>query len=219
MLEIQQLNYCLPGTTSSEALLKTIDITIAKGESVAITGRSGSGKTTLLALMAGLSDGATGNILFDGENICTMTEDQRAEFRAEHIGFVFQSFHLLESLSALANVMLPLQLADAKDAKAQATVFLKKVGLGERLHNKPSQLSGGEQQRVAIARAFAGKPDYLLADEPTGNLDEQTGDTIIDLLFELNREQNTTLILVTHEKRLADRCQRVLHLQNGSMHE
>lgn len=218
MLELQQLRYCLPKAQGAP-LLDGLNVTIAKGESVAITGRSGSGKTTLLALMAGLSDGATGNIIIDGQNITAMGEDQRAEFRANSIGFVFQSFHLLESLSALANVMLPLQLANAKDAKAQAAEFLQKVGLGERLHHKPSELSGGEQQRVAIARAFAGKPDYLLADEPTGNLDEQTGETIIDLLFELNREQGTTLVLVTHEQRLADRCQRVLHLQNGQLHE
>lgn len=218
MLELQQLSYCLPGVTNAQ-LLDNLNVTINKGESVAITGRSGSGKTTLLALMAGLSDGATGNIIIDGHNICAMNEDQRADFRAQSIGFVFQSFHLLESLSALANVMLPLQLANAKDAKAEATAFLQKVGLGERLHHKPSELSGGEQQRVAIARAFAGKPDYLLADEPTGNLDEQTGETIIDLLFQLNREQGTTLVLVTHEQRLADRCQRVLHLQNGKLYE
>jgi putative ABC transport system ATP-binding protein len=198
-------------------ILKGIDLEIKASESVAIVGASGSGKSTLLGLMAGLDEATAGKVWIDGVELQQLDEDERALLRAEKVGFVFQSFQLLPSLTALENVMLPLELAGHSDAEARAAGFLERVELQERLDHYPSQLSGGEQQRVAIARAFAAEPVILFADEPTGNLDTETGAHIIDLLFEINREQGTTLVLVTHESRLADRCDRRLRLHAGAM--
>jgi len=196
-------------------ILKGIELEIKRGESLAIVGASGSGKSTLLGLLAGLDEPSGGRVVINGTDLGTMTEDQRAAFRGEHVGFVFQSFQLLPALTALENVMLPLELKGRADARAQAEEFLNRVQLGSRLHHYPLQLSGGEQQRVAISRAFSSRPDILFADEPTGNLDTRTGEHIIDLLFELNREEGTTLILVTHEERLAQRCHRRITLDAG----
>jgi len=201
------------------AILHDIDLCIQHGDSVAIVGPSGSGKSTLLGLMAGLDVPTRGTVYLDGKNILQLNEDERAALRGEKIGFVFQSFQLLPSFTALENVMLPLELQENSgtyaDARQQARQLLARVGLSEREHHYPSQLSGGEQQRVAIARAFVSKPALLFADEPTGNLDTHTGQQVIDFMFELNREQGTTLVLVTHDHVLANRCARVLELQNG----
>ena len=198
-------------------ILKGITLQINAGESVAIIGASGSGKSTLLGLLAGLDLPSSGNIWLANREITELDEDQRAQVRAELVGFVFQSFQLLPSLTALENVMLPLELKAQRNARKSAETFLQRVGLSERQHHYPRQLSGGEQQRVAIARAFATEPKILFADEPTGNLDTATGATIIDLLFELNRAHHTTLILVTHEQRLAERCARRIELAAGEI--
>ncbi|AQZ95412.1 ABC transporter ATP-binding protein [Halopseudomonas phragmitis] len=207
---------------TSEAELTILDdvsLHIARGASVAIVGASGSGKSTLLSLLAGLDLPSNGEVELAGKPLSQLDEDQRAALRAEHVGFVFQSFQLLASLTALENVMLPLELHGRSDARERAAQLLERVGLGQRLSHYPRQLSGGEQQRVAIARAFASEPDILFADEPTGNLDAKTGQRITDLLFELNREQGTTLIMVTHDARLAERCQYALHLEAGRLLE
>lgn len=197
------------------SILKGINLEIKAAERVAIVGPSGSGKSTLLGLLAGLDLPTSGAICWDGRDITTMNEDQRAALRGQWVGFVFQSFQLLPSLSALENVMLPMELAGQRDAREQAEGFLARVGLSHRIKHYPRQLSGGEQQRVAIARAFASSPKILFADEPTGNLDLKTGEQIIDLLFSLNQQAGTTLILVTHDPKLADRCDRVLQLDDG----
>ncbi|MCX7104247.1 MAG: ABC transporter ATP-binding protein [Methylococcales bacterium] len=196
-------------------ILSSIDLIINSGESIAIIGESGSGKSTLISLLAGLDTPSTGSININGKLITAMNEDGRAAMRNELIGFVFQSFQLLQGLTALENVMLPLELSGNKQAKASATHLLDRVGLSHRLTHTPKQLSGGEQQRVALARAFVTNPVILFADEPTGNLDSKTGATIIDLLFELNLENKTTLILVTHDYALASRCQRTIKLDAG----
>lgn len=200
-------------------ILHDIELCIQRGESVAIVGPSGSGKSTLLGLMAGLDVPTCGTIYLDGQNILPLNEDERAALRSEKMGFVFQSFQLLPSFTALENVMLPLELQDNGrsyvDARDQAERLLAQVGLSERVQHYPSQLSGGEQQRVAIARAFVTQPSLLFADEPTGNLDTHTGQQVIDFMFELNREHGTTLVLVTHDHALASRCERVLELQDG----
>jgi len=196
-------------------ILKGIDLEIKRGETVAITGASGSGKSTLLSLMAGLDVPSSGRVMVDGTDITTLDEDERAAFRIRRIGFVFQSFQLLPALTALENVMLPLELQGERDARASAGQFLARVGLEQRCGHYPRQLSGGEQQRVAIARAFACRPSILFADEPTGNLDTRTGAEVIDLIFALNREQAITLVLITHESRLADRCARLVALDAG----
>ncbi len=198
-------------------ILKGIDLEIKAGETVAIVGASGSGKSTLLGLLAGLDEPSEGEVWIDDAELGALSEDQRAQLRGDRVGFVFQSFQLLPSLTALENVMLPAELAGADDAASQAQRFLGRVGLSERLDHYPRQLSGGEQQRVAIARAFASSPDLLFADEPTGNLDTATGAHVIDLLFELNVETGTTLVLVTHEHRLAERCDRILKLDAGRL--
>lgn len=206
--------------TSSEASLTILDdlnLAVQHGERVAIVGRSGSGKSTLLGLLAGLDSPSSGKVLIDGTEISRLDEDGRAAVRGRRMGFVFQSFQLLPSLTALENVMLPLQLAGREDARSQAEAALSRVGLEQRLSHYPKQLSGGEQQRVAIARAFAPRPAILFADEPTGNLDADTGQQIIDLLFSLNEEAGTTLILVTHDNALAARCQRRLLLNHGRL--
>ncbi len=206
-------------TTSEGTLqiLSAINLTIQSGESIAIVGESGSGKSTLIGLLAGLDTPTSGTIHLNGELLTAMDEDGRAAIRNQAIGFVFQSFQLLQGLTALENVMLPLELSGNKQAKASAEALLERVGLAHRLHHTPKQLSGGEQQRVALARAFVTRPAILFADEPTGNLDRKTGAHIIDLLFELNQENNTTLVLVTHDHGLATRCQRTIELAAGGM--
>ena len=206
--------------TTSEAplqILSDVNLSIQRGSSVAIVGASGSGKSTLLSLLAGLDLPSSGEVLLAGQSLTTLDEDQRAALRGLEVGFVFQSFQLLDSLNAVENVMLPLELAGRRDARQHATELLERVGLKARISHYPQQLSGGEQQRVAIARAFASEPAILFADEPTGNLDAATGQKITDLLFDLNREHGTTLILVTHDERLAARCERALHMQAGQL--
>ena len=200
-------------------ILQDIRFAVGAGESVAIVGASGSGKSTLLGLLAGLDVPASGTVRVQGRDLFALDEDARAALRGESIGFVFQSFQLLPALTALENVMLPLELAGVDDARAIATQWLQRVGLGSRLTHYPKHLSGGEQQRVALARAFAPDPRVLLADEPTGNLDAETGRAIIELMFALNREQGTTLILVTHDESLARRCSRVLRMEAGRLSE
>jgi len=185
------------------------------GEAVAIVGASGSGKSTLLALLAGLDTPTAGSVVLDGASLFDLDEDARAELRGRAVGFVFQTFQLLPSLTALENVMLPLELAGRDDAEAAAREILARVGLAERTHHYPKHLSGGEQQRVALARAFAVRPKLLLADEPTGSLDAEAGDAVIALLFQMNREAGTTLVLVTHDEPLAQRCTRIVRLAAG----
>lgn len=206
--------------TSNEAtltILSGLHLSVPHGETLAILGASGSGKSTLLGLLAGLDLATAGKVLIDGHDLSLLDEDGRAAMRGQNMGFVFQSFQLLPSLTALENVMLPLQLSGGEDAAARAKAALNRVGLEQRASHYPRQLSGGEQQRVAIARAFAPKPAILFADEPTGNLDAATGQRIIDLLFTLNAEAGTTLVLVTHDATLATRCQRRLQLINGQL--
>jgi putative ABC transport system ATP-binding protein len=198
-------------------ILQDISFSVMPGETVAIVGASGSGKSTLLGLLAGLDIPSSGEVLLDGLSLASLNEDDRARQRGKLLGFVFQSFQLLPSLNALENVMLPLELAGVKTAVAIATDWLERVGLGHRLKHYPKHLSGGEQQRVALARAFAPSPRLVLADEPTGNLDAATGQQIIDLMFDLNTRQGTTLILVTHDEAIAARCHRVLRIQSGRL--
>ncbi|OUD13871.1 ABC transporter ATP-binding protein [Thioflexithrix psekupsensis] len=200
-------------------LLNAVNLSIDAHEAVAILGASGSGKSTLLGLLAGLDQPTQGYVSLFGQNITELNEDQRAQLRAGRVGFVFQSFHLLPALTALENVMLPMELAGIDGVKNKAISILEQVGLISRLKHLPSQLSGGEQQRVALARAFAAQPSVLFADEPTGNLDQQTGQKIIDLLFSLKQEQGTTLILVTHDAKLAQHCDRRCYLNQGQLQE
>jgi putative ABC transport system ATP-binding protein len=200
-------------------ILDDINFDIDTGTSVAILGASGSGKTTLLGLLAGLDTPTHGEVIIAGRNLNDFDEDGRAQLRAEMVGFVFQNFQLLHGLTALENVMLPLELAQAPHPRKSAQELLERVGLGERIHHYPNQLSGGEQQRCAIARAFATRPRCLFADEPTGNLDSDTGKRIIDLLFELNSEQGTTLIMATHDENLSQLCKRLIHLDSGRLVE
>jgi putative ABC transport system ATP-binding protein len=201
------------------SILHEISFVIEQGESVAIIGSSGSGKSTLLSLLAGLDQPSSGQITVMGQNMAALDEDGRAKLRGEYVGFVFQSFQLLPHLNALENVMLPLELNDIpeSEAKKQAESWLEKVGLGSRLKHFPKTLSGGEQQRVALARAFINQPAILFADEPTGSLDETSGNRVIELLFDLNRENSSTLVLVTHDSALAACCGRQLHLQSGRL--
>jgi putative ABC transport system ATP-binding protein len=206
--------------TSPEGMLTIVDdvsLDIAAGESVAIVGASGAGKSTLLALLAGLDTPTFGRVTLAGADLTALDEDGRARLRAERVGFVFQSFHLLPSLTALENVMLPLELAGRRDARAAAAETLGRVGLAQRTGHYPRQLSGGEQQRVAIARAFVTRPAVLFADEPTGNLDTHTGERTVSLLFDLNAEVHTTLVLVTHDRTVATRCGRVLQMDSGML--
>jgi putative ABC transport system ATP-binding protein len=198
-------------------IVRNISFSVARGESIALVGPSGAGKSTLLALLAGLDLPSGGDVMLAGESLGALDEDGRARLRAERVGFVFQSFHLLPSLTALENVMLPLELAGRDDARAAASAMLSRVGLAARVGHYPRQLSGGEQQRVALARASVGHPTVLFADEPTGNLDSATGERIAQLLFELNRGSDTTLVLVTHEAALAARCGRVLTMEAGAL--
>jgi putative ABC transport system ATP-binding protein len=201
----------------SLTILSDVSFSIAPGESVAVVGPSGAGKSTLLALLAGLDLPTEGYVVLNGANLGQLDEDGRARVRADSVGFVFQSFHLVPSLNALENVMLPLELAGGSDARDASRAIIDRVGLGERWSHYPAQLSGGEKQRVAIARAFATEPAVLFADEPTGNLDTRTGETIMELMFELNRKSSTTLVLVTHDNSLAARCDRVLSLDAGKL--
>lgn len=198
-------------------ILNNVSLHINTGESVAIVGASGSGKSTLLGLMAGLDSATSGDVVLDGHSLAAMDEEQRAILRGQLVGFVFQSFQLLPSLTALENVMLPIELKGDPQAKTKARQLLERVGLDNRWHHYPNQLSGGEQQRVAIARAFASEAKILFADEPTGNLDTATGAKVIELLFSLNSEFNTTLVLVTHDERLAQKCNRVIKLVAGEI--
>ena len=198
-------------------ILDDISFSINSGETVAVVGPSGSGKSTLLGLLAGLDTPSSGKVFIDERDIFALNEDGRASLRAQKLGFVFQSFQLLPALTTLENVMLPMEIIGRQDAEQVARNVLQRVGLQQRLQHYPHQLSGGEQQRVAIARAFAPQPKILLADEPTGNLDTRTGQQIIDLLFELNAEQDTTLVLVTHDHALAEKCRRVLQIEAGRL--
>ena len=216
-LRAEGLGKRVPLPSGELTILDGVGFTIAKGEAVAIVGASGSGKSTLLSLLAGLDVPSDGQVKLDGAALSSLDEDGRAKVRGEKVGFVFQSFQLLPSLTALENVMLPLELRGDDDAEGPARAILAQVGLGERLGHYPRQLSGGEQQRVALARAFVTRPAVLFADEPTGNLDTQTGQAIVDLLFALNRESGTTLVLVTHDERLAARCDRILRLAAGRL--
>ena len=196
-------------------ILQGLSLNIKQGESVAIVGASGSGKSTLLGIMAGLDSASSGEVLLLGSNLSALTEDERAAVRARGVSFVFQNFQLLSGLTALENVMLPLEIQGVKKAKQEAQELLQKVGLGARLSHYPNQLSGGEQQRVALARAFAGKPQILFADEPTGNLDRHTGEKIEELFFALNKSTGTTLVVVTHDQSLAARCDRQVRIDEG----
>ncbi len=216
-LEVASLGKRVPLPSGELTILEGIDFRIAAGDTVAIVGASGSGKSTLLSLMAGLDTPSSGEVRLDGAPMSTLDEDGRARVRGEKVGFVFQNFQLLPSLTALENVMLPLELRGDRDAESPARSILEKVGLGARLDHYPKQLSGGEQQRVAVARAFVTAPSILFADEPTGNLDTATGQSIIELLFALNADAGTTLVLVTHDEQLAVRCGRRLRLDSGRM--
>jgi putative ABC transport system ATP-binding protein len=219
MIKTSQLIKRVSTAESELEILRGIDLEIKRGETAAIVGASGSGKSTLLGLLAGLDAPSSGAITLDGINIVTLDEDERATLRSEKVGFVFQNFQLLPALTALENVMLPLELAGIPDAREKSEDFLSRVGLSERFHHYPRTLSGGEQQRVAIARAFASQPLILFADEPTGNLDTTTGATVVELLFGLNKEEGTTLVLVTHDNGLADRCQRKFAMTAGHLEE
>ena len=217
LLRAERLNKQVNSPDGVLTILDGVSLDIYPGESVAIVGPSGSGKSTLLGLLAGLDVPSTGAVWLDGEAFSTLDEDARARRRAREIGFVFQSFHLLPGLTAIENVMLPLELGEGGDAERVAREVLEAVGLGKRANYYPQKLSGGEQQRVAIARAYATQPVLLFADEPTGNLDAATGKVIIDLLFKLNAERRTTLVLVTHDTELAARCDRTLNLHGGRL--
>lgn len=206
-----------PESDEKLVILNDVSLVIQGGESLAIVGPSGSGKSTLLGLLAGLDIPTRGRVFLNGRDITQLNEDERAIMRSEKLGFVFQSFQLLPTFTALENVMLPLDLVGNRQGEEEAKSILQRVGLGKRLNHYPAQLSGGEQQRVAIARAFAANPELLFADEPTGNLDQQTGQHIIELMFDLNKENGTTLVLVTHDRALADRCDRILELHDGQL--
>jgi putative ABC transport system ATP-binding protein len=221
MSVIRAQNLCKEVTLGDQTLtiLSALNLEVKAAESLAIIGRSGSGKSTLLSLLAGLDSATSGSIQLQGNELTHLDEDGRAAVRNQHVGFIFQSFQLLSHLTALENVMLPLELAGDPEAKTKAINWLQQVGLGDRIEHQPNQLSGGEQQRVAIARAFVTEPDILFADEPTGNLDPSTGQHIIDLLFNLNKAHHTTLVLVTHDHELAQVCDRYVELQEGALVE
>lgn len=216
-IKTHNLSHTVSTAAGDLTILKNINFEIDEGESVAIVGASGSGKSTLLGLIAGLDVASSGDIYLYEHNLSQLDEEKRASLRGEYVGFVFQSFHLLPSLTALENVTLPGELSGDKEAKNKAIAFLKQVGLSHRLDHYPRQLSGGEQQRVAIARAFASSPKILFADEPTGNLDSTNGLLVTDLLFELNAKLGTTLVLVTHDDRLAQRCARQMNMDSGEL--
>jgi putative ABC transport system ATP-binding protein len=217
MLDVRAITKKVNTQEGELEILQPMSLSVTAGESVAITGASGSGKSTLLGILAGLDIPSTGEVYLNGNCLTQLDEEGRARVRAANVGFIFQSFQLLPGLTALENVMLPLELRGNKQAKSLATDFLRHVGLEKRLQHYPQQLSGGEQQRVAIARAFASQPKILFADEPTGNLDSATGAKVIDLLFDLNRTQGATLVLITHESRLASLCQKHIELSAGAI--
>ena len=217
MLEAKSLRKEVSSPEGALTILDDVSLAVRAGESVAVVGASGAGKSTLLALLAGLDEPSAGQVWLDGTELSALDEDGRAAARARHVGFVFQSVHLVPSLTALENVMLPLELAGHADARATAREVLGKVGLGGRTGHYPRQLSGGEQQRVAIARAFVTRPTVLFADEPTGNLDTTTGARIVQLLFDLNAASGTTLVLVTHDRDLAARCDRMIEIDAGRL--
>jgi putative ABC transport system ATP-binding protein len=217
IITVQRISKQVADSTGSLTILHEIDFTLQARESVAIVGASGSGKSTLLALIAGLDTPSSGRVTLAGVDLFALDEDARAALRSQQLGFVFQSFQLLANLTALENVMLPLELVGRNDARSAATEMLRRVGLGERLGHYPKVLSGGEQQRVALARAFVVRPAVLLADEPTGSLDFATGETVMALMFELNREAGTTLVLVTHDPGIAARCDRQLRIEAGRL--
>lgn len=220
-VEVHHLSKSVGQGEHELSILTGVELLVKPAQTIALIGESGSGKSTLLAILAGLDDGTAGEVFLLGQPLHKMDEEQRAALRARNVGFVFQSFMLVPTLSALENVELPALLRGENDAasRAQAKALLEELGLGKRLHHLPAQLSGGEQQRVALARAFNGRPGVLFADEPTGNLDRQTGDRIADLLFSLNRDNATTLILVTHDEHLAARCDRRLRVRDGKLWE
>jgi len=215
LVELRELRLTLESAAGSVNILRGIDLTISKGEAVGIVGPSGSGKSTLISVIAGLERPTSGDVRFDGRDLGGMSEDALAVLRRDHIGIVFQSFHLIPTMTALENVAIALELAKAPNAFAKARETLELVGLGSRTGHYPAQLSGGEQQRVAIARAFASSPSLILADEPTGNLDGDTGRAVIDTLFSLRAERGVTLALITHDERLAGRCDRILRMADG----
>ena len=217
MIKVSQLLKTVPTADGDLTILRGVDLEIVAGTSAAIVGASGSGKSTLLGLLAGMDVASAGEVWLDGVNLSALDEDARTRLRAEKVGFVFQNFQLLPALTAKENVMLPLELAGIDEAGSIAERFLTEVGLQDRLGHYPTTLSGGEQQRVAIARAFAREPAVLFADEPTGNLDTRTGERIVDLLFELNARASTTLVLVTHDERLAERCDRRFSMTAGEL--
>ena len=219
MIQTSAVTKKVDTTAGPLTILHGIDLAIKAGERVAIVGASGSGKSTLLALLAGLDVATSGQVLIENENLGKLDEEQRAKVRADKVGFIFQSFLLIPSLTALENVMLPAELAGRRDAEAQAKTLLANVGLSERLTHYPNQLSGGEQQRVAIARAFIGTPKILFADEPTGNLDSNTGANVEALLFDMNKAYGTTLVMVTHDNALAQQCDRVFIMDAGNLKE
>jgi len=215
VLRAEKISRQVSSPEGTLTILSEVDVSIAAGETVAIVGASGAGKSTLLALLAGLDEPSSGKVWLNGEELTALDEDGRAAVRARHVGFVFQSFHLVPSLTAIENVMLPLELAGQPNARAAAAEVLSKVNLTARLEHYPRQLSGGEQQRVAIARAFVTRPAVLFADEPTGNLDAATGERIINLLFDLNQDARTTLVVVTHDQAIARRCGRIIRIDAG----
>lgn len=215
ILKISELGKTYTSGSKKITVLQDISFEVEEGSTFAIVGPSGSGKTTLLGLAAGLDRPDTGNVVLCGQNMAELNEDERARLRNKHVGFIFQNFQLLPTLTALENVIVPLELQGAKNAVKTGMELLGKVGLSDRFHHYPSQLSGGEQQRVALARAFSNNPSILFADEPTGNLDEETGEKVIQLLFELNKEAGTTLVIISHDLDLANRTQRILRLKGG----
>lgn len=219
ILAVDQVSKIYQSGNRKLTVLDHVNFEIGAGESISIVGPSGSGKTTLLGLCAGLDQASTGSISLNGHRMEKLSEDQRAKVRNEDVGFIFQNFQLLPTLTALENVMVPLELKKRKDARQKALQLLEQVGLGDRITHYPSQLSGGEQQRVSIARAFANEPKILFADEPTGNLDTETGEMIEDLIFDLNKAQGTTLILVTHDIALAARTNRIIRIKGGKIQE
>ncbi len=217
ILNVEHLGKTYTSGSKQLTVLEDVNFSIDEGETFAIVGPSGSGKTTLLGLCAGLDYPDTGTVELCGTDLGSLNEDERARLRNENVGFIFQNFQLLPTLTALENVIVPLELQGAKNPTKIGKELLGKVGLGDRMHHYPSQLSGGEQQRVALARAFSNSPSILFADEPTGNLDQDTGDRVVQLLFELNQEAGTTLVIVSHDLELAKKCQRLLRLRGGKV--
>jgi putative ABC transport system ATP-binding protein len=219
MVDIRNLHLSLVGGAGPVNILRGVDLSVKRGETISIVGPSGAGKTTLLMALSGLERPSSGQVRIADTDLTAISEDDLARFRRRHVGIVFQSFHLVPTMTALENVSLPLEFAAAADPAGQAKAALEKTGLGDRLHHFPGELSGGEQQRVALARAFVANPSLLLADEPTGNLDRETGIMVMDLLFSLQKEHGTTLVLVTHDETLASRCNRSIQMIDGRVME